>query len=277
MQNSDHNTSPYAAWRDLVDSVGRECSSVEEQISPFGFELLPDRSYMFRKLSRFFIYLKAAGAAPTGLTEREFLGMLMQEGAGNDSPVTRTRVIITSEAVMVRDRGSDAYLYVRCISLPSGKSLLRTYGDYISVTPILIADNTFPELQGFEARSSARRYVCQVTLMCSELYREIGSLRHDEAAAIAHMMRVCPDRDLTTGSRREVSATRDEIALLDQVIRPLHNRWAEYLAPPGAKDVEVVPDFHGNSEFKVRLSGSRLEAASKRVMTTYLDYFSSHG
>lgn len=269
------------AWQRLLDSVAKELHPRIEAICPFGFELLGDRAFLARPLSRFYPLLKvpAAEAQQADALAAAFLEGLMGQLADLDPSFHASVVLLrynrshTLHLAGNSYRRRDTDRAINLLARVTDADILDDYAHYLIAAIRCIPAGTLGECARYGRDVRARRRLLQLAIMAEALMAELGALSHPIRPQLLPRLRDYDSEfeDFYRGYW-EAPPSAAESRLLEQTILPAMRDYAARLRVPlaGEPMVELqVQDMYTGVPLRTRLPRPHYLRLRDRVRDSY--------
>lgn len=263
---------PYRSWAHAAHSAARKVDGCQDAITPFGFEVTGDQSFLFGKLTRFFVYLAVHPDTTHLSCETAFTKTLLDPHSRIPDSVRNVRFLINSNGHTIRHQKEGGSLYIQGLSLPPRQDLYSAYGRYIATAPLAILRGNLKEMALFGILPSARRYIFQLTVSVAHLFQDIVELSPSGQARLVELIGKCPDRDPVTGQRATAFPSTEEKAAMEDLILPIHRDIKTSLDKSRKKEPILSVDFHSRALYRYYTDFTAIEEASGRVLAALHRY-----
>ncbi|SBW22459.1 hypothetical protein FDG2_2670 [Candidatus Protofrankia californiensis] len=262
----------YHSWREAVRLTAAELGGCCDAIAPFGFEITRDRSFLLKRLTRFYTYLSISRPEDAEASEHQFCCRLLQKEAILPSQVRRVRLVVNSRTHLIRTDGTSGSLYVRGLILPSEQTLLQAYSYYVATSPLAICAGNLKEIALFDVSPSARRLVFQLTVVASYVYPDLVALSIKDHQRLSTLIKLCPDRDQNSGASLFIPPSDTEADVARNLVMPVHRTIKKGLDRNSIKGVVQAVDFHSGEIHKYYSDYNALDAAAHAVERAMNEY-----
>lgn len=157
-------------WREIVQNAGvKILDSGCQSITPFGFEVIKDTSYLYKNLNRFYCYICSPQIKNNYLEiEKDFANKLLNEIKSNDEDFYKRISVIVYEhdkigVDLIKDFSDDSILIN--IEQRICDNLLVDYAQYLSCCLFEIENNTLQEFHRFHENLNVRNRCYQLYLI----------------------------------------------------------------------------------------------------------------
>jgi hypothetical protein len=251
-------------WRELQSSVARETADGGQAICPFGFELLRDRSYLKRRLRRFYIYISfERSIALSGSDLCAAFTRILLERIRAEAPefFADLGTVKCDHGLVLENPSGSAVIEIR--SRPHEGDLLVAYAKYVIGIPYAIVQGRLRELQDFWTSPSCRRYIAQSVIMMNELFAEFGG---QVSKSISSEMFLMLSRD-TWGEEESRLLLAIACAQAATIVSAV-----SLGASSDRHTLVQVRDFHGPNIFSFSFPVGLLHILTSRIVADYVGF-----
>lgn len=271
-----------AAWSGLLSRAARQTHAGAEAISPFGFELGGDRSFLRRDLSRFYVLLRLDPGVAARQRELavDFLRALRRDLKRNSPEFARSVGVWRANRANIELVAGCAEAPLRMVNVLSrvtDDSALGDYADYLVCCARGILDGRLGEAAAFETSTRARRRLFQLVEMIGEACElalgtaPVGRFPHhrlyaDELAAFAR------------GHENQPIVEVERELLRDWALPALARLAAAIETPESPSDTIVrlaVADLYSPARLTCTASRAGHRRLRRVVAATYRDFFAA--
>lgn len=265
-----------ASWRALLFEVAKRSGEDIQAISPFGFEILRDRSFLARRLSNFFVYVGTSSRDSKKKLEeicRSFTEHLVSELMASYVDFLReVRLISTPFFKIECERSGKRTIYVKCF--PCHGSLLNDYAIYMIACIGGIVGGQIKAAIEFDRDPRSRRYLFQLCIIHDALFRDVGgglssSARND----LMDLIRQLHSAELQGLSRIDSGPSDMELKVLHNLVLPYFRDLCEVVRETrSSMDCAVdirSRDFHGQNWLTLNISKELLTEKVEYVVRSY--------
>lgn len=268
-------------WRKLLKDT---CSVLQSEhptisaISPFGFELLENKSFLHGQLRRFYIYVGEENGSFD--LANKFGKVLFEKLLKIDSCFLNDVVILIENDQLIKLKKNDYFC------LPTDKlidiqvrttqsDVLSDYADYI-IASLVSIDQEKGEVAGFRESKKFRWRLYQLYLMHEKLF---GQLLQPLTAQQLHSYKVMAyyisNRiDIFYNGNIEETLSADEKSLVDNLIKPRIKQMIEAITP-GVNERKFTLQccaYHYNDKLELTLGELHYQCAVNKIKASYLRY-----
>lgn len=263
------------SWREILQQALLP-SGANEVISPFGFEVTRDPTYLRRKLRNFYIYL----------------------AVGENEPNEHQKSVETYATVLVdiiRERYFDFYKELYQVITPSRKAvihtdgyrsfyiryrktkrgLLREYASYLLTAVGGIYNHQIKAINEFNNDPLSRRYLFQLAIIFTYIFKnDIMGLSNEQKDKLVEHIRLLHTADVLNSDRENSPPSPDELFALTEIVLPyihdLINFMKRPVAPEDVIDTLLVHDYHGPQDLSVQISTILFNEKVDHIIQSYL-------
>ncbi|MBI3247917.1 MAG: hypothetical protein HYZ50_15545 [Deltaproteobacteria bacterium] len=285
---------PIVMWRELLTKTCKQIDIYNvglEVISPFGFELLEDKRFLYKNLRRLYCYI----GIPTEKNkytladeiEDSFAKLFLQELSQSEKALFQS-IIMLRTSKSIRNfcqpgyicQPQDKLLFIK--SREINKGLLDDYCDYIVTVIGGFAEKNHPQLRDFDTDKIARNHIFQLFFMLEKLLESnipiesnIPKLSKVEETLLSQI-NLDNSLQIILDNRTNVESSPFEKEILNQLILPrveLMNCFLRELSDENEKITELFcKSYHGNDILSVKISNNKLLDLTKKISKTYLEF-----
>lgn len=271
-------------WRELIDNV---CCHIDASqrgitaISPFGFELLGERSYLNNNLRRFYIYIGQPAGYPLSADE---LGENFKQNFFKQLQIIDEKffqdVVITIKNDNLTKLKPDNY---QCsekdklldIQVRSGcNDILTDYAEYLlaSLTSILCETG---EARNLKENTKFRWRAYQLYIMHEKIFGHmINPLSKSELIAYTDVIKLISNRlhIFYQEKNNHIPATNHENLLIDELIKPRIQRIIKAISPKDGANEKIIRcrAYHYNDVLELSIDKDHYLLAMDTIKKTYL-------
>lgn len=276
-----------AKWRAVLTEI---CNKLDihklglQVISPFGFEILEDKMFLYRKLKRFYCYLglpkkmKSLNLNVSDLIEKFYKDL------SNKIPIyfpelTNDFILIIKQNNFIKLRSNiykckinDKLLDIQFRYFD--KTLLHDYGDYVISSLTALKDNK-DEIKEFGNNSRFRSRTYQLYLMVENLFgyllpnfSEINHIKYKSIfSKISNTVEIFYDE-----SKLYVPASEDDLLIMNTIIKPRIAMMLEKIVDDKDNIIVKIGSYHGSDKLSILISYKKYIHAQDKIITSYKNF-----
>lgn len=221
-------------WREIVQKAGvKILNSGCQSITPFGFEVTKDTSYLYKNLNRFYCYISSPQIKNHSLEiEKEFAKELLNEIKLNDNDFYKRISVIVYEhdkidVDLIKDFSENSILIN--IEQRICDNLITDYAQYLACCLFEIENDTLQEFHRFHENLNVRNRCYQLYLIieCATQYLNIPFSEEEKNIFLSlHTLNKSKIKHYYT-SKKHINSTDKEKVYYDIIKNRLHKIYTK--------------------------------------------------